>query len=529
MALREGKLSTYLFFVYLAFMFSHLALDVHGANECVEKPFPGQSFVCVCNSTYCDGIEPNTRVQLPQFNLYRSSKAKERFSKKILTFTKTVPQTKNIWVVNRNVSYQKIKGFGGAFTDAATINIMSLSKLTQDKLIAAYFSPKEGIEYTIGRVPMAGCDFSTREYTYADTPQDFQMDKFALTEEDLEYKIPVIKRALSMSSRNISLFGSPWSAPAWMKTDDSLTGKGTLIGQAGDKYHRAWALYFAKFLEEYKKQGLEFWGLTAQNEPADGMITKFSFNCMGWTAESQRDWIAADLGPTLEERGHGDVSLMMLDDNRIWLPAWADTVLQNATAAKYVKGVGVHWYLNSFVPPLTLSATHERHPDYFILATEACSGSFPWGRHVLLGSWDRGEDYTHDIIQNLKNWVVGWVDWNLALNGTGGPNWANNFVDAPIIVNSGKDEFYKQPMYYHLGHFSKFIPAGSFRIDVKPESSSPGNLDVVAFLTLEKSVVAVIFNRSDKDIDVSLHDPEVGYMNLTSPSHSIMTAVWWTG
>ncbi|CAN8029207.1 unnamed protein product, partial [Ixodes persulcatus] len=130
-------------------------------------------------------------------------------------------------------------------------------------------------------------------------------------------------------------------------------------------------------------------------------------------------------------------------------------VLGDPEAAKFVQGVAVHWYANDYMGPWVLDKTHNNFPDKFILATEACEG---WRssdvEKVILGSWNRAENYAHDILEDLLHWATGWVDWNLALDLSGGPNWANNFVDSPIIVNATGREFYKQPMYYALAHFS---------------------------------------------------------------------------
>ena len=119
---------------------------------------------------------------------------------------------------------------------------------------------------------MASCDFSTRLYSYNDDVGDLEMANFSLAEEDLNFKIPLILTAMQLSKRNITFFGSPWSAPAWMKTNDKMTGFGQLKGKAGDKYHKAWALYFAKFIEAYNDRGVKIWAVTAQNEPSDGFI-----------------------------------------------------------------------------------------------------------------------------------------------------------------------------------------------------------------------------------------------------------------
>ncbi|XP_070542233.1 lysosomal acid glucosylceramidase-like [Ptychodera flava] len=496
---------------------------IDAQTECTKQEFGDTSFVCVCTASECDTVQ-EPQVSKGHYAVYTSSKTLDRLKQRVYKIDSKPNITNSVtFTVNRTVTYQTILGFGGAFTDAAGINILNVTKDVQDKILQSYFA-KDGIEYTFGRIPMASCDFSTHPYSYDDVPGDLALQHFALAKEDLMYKVPLIQRAMNMSERTLSFFGSPWSAPYWMKDNQNETGQGALIGQPGGKYYKAWAMYFARFIEEYAKHGIKLWGVTAQNEPTDGAIYKFSFQSMYFNETSQRDFIKLDLGPTLKERGHSDVKVMILDDNRLMLPHWADVVLKDPDAAQYIAGVAVHWYLNSFVPANVLSMTHDKHPDYFLLATEACAGSFPGQKHVMLGNWERGESYSHDIITDLQHWVSGWVDWNMALNMQGGPNWVANYVDSPIIVDADKDVFYKQPMFYHLGHFSKFVTPGSVRIDI--HANEDNKLEVIAFLTTQKEVVVVMLNRQDAAVPVNLYDPAIGYINAEVPARSIQTYIW---
>uniref|UniRef100_A0A669QHF0 Glucosylceramidase n=1 Tax=Phasianus colchicus TaxID=9054 RepID=A0A669QHF0_PHACC len=186
--------------------------------------------------------------------------------------------------------------------------------------------PPRGLQYNLVRVPMASCDFSLHAYTYDDVPDDFELRHFALRDEDTKLKIPLLHRAAAVAKHPLSIYGSPWTAPVWMKTSGSFVGKGTLKGQAGGKYHRAWAKYFIRFLDEYAKHNVTFWALTAENEPTAGLINNYPFQCLGFTAEQQRDFIARDLGPALANSSHHDVQLIILDDNRLHLPHWAKVV-----------------------------------------------------------------------------------------------------------------------------------------------------------------------------------------------------------
>jgi len=345
-----------------------------------------------------------------------------------------------------------------------------------------------------------------------------------LANEDLVYKLPYIDWAKNLSEKPIKLFASPWSAPAWMKSNNKLYGKGSLLSE----YYQVWANYFVRFFDEYKKHNVEFWGVTTQNEPLDGLLPDFFFNCMGWTAEDTATFTGLNLGPTMAEHGYGDVKILTMDDQRYLLPKWAKTVLSNTEAAKYVKGIAVHWYGNSYSPSSLLTKTHEMFPDRFIMSTEACSGFEPWQREkVILGSWERFEDYAKDIAEDLNNWSTGWVDWNLALDPTGGPNWSQNFVDAAIIVNATADEFYKQPMYYALGHYSKYIPEESVRIHLNVKRISDSRLfSTTAFLRPDGMRTVVILNRSDKKKLIKINDGDRGTLEFDSPPRSIHTVVY---
>lgn len=200
---------------------------------------------------------------------------------------------------------------------------------------------------------------------------------------------------------------------------------------------------------------------------------------MGWTAEDQRDWLVGFLAPILEDGGFGDIDVIIGDGLRSLLPNWPKIVMKDPAARRLVAGTGVHWYFDFENPATKLDETHDLFPEKYIIYTESCFATV--GRKfdtlldpltvvltkfvcykpeesrggVILGSWKRAEGYAESIIETISHWVGGWVDWNLALDLQGGPNWVKNFVDSPVIVNSTSDEFYKQPTYYVMGHFSK--------------------------------------------------------------------------
>ncbi|XP_058504729.1 lysosomal acid glucosylceramidase [Solea solea] len=496
------------------------------SNECVARNFGHDSVVCECNATYCDSVGSASLPPPGQFSSYLSSMAGSRLE----------PDPGQVQVNSSGAGlrltivpyqkYQKIRGFGGAMTDAAAVNILSLSAAAQDQLLRQYFS-SEGIGYSVVRVPIASCDFSTRLYTYADTPGDYNLHNFSLALEDTNMKIPLLQKAQAMSPHPLSLLASAWSAPAWMKTNGALIGKGSLKGRPGGKEYKTWAQYYIRFLEEYAKYNLTFWAVTTGNEPSAGMMTNYSFQALGFKPEEQRDWVALDLGPALHASSFPNTHVLILDDNRVLLSHWAKVVLSDIHAGRYIHGVAVHWYMDKLIPAeISLGATHHLYPEYYLFGTEACAGWSPLDRGVKLGSWARAEQYAHDILEDLNHYVVGWTDWNLALDQTGGPNWVKNFVDSPVIVDAKRDVFYKQPTFYSMAHFSKFLWEGSQRVGVS--ASHKTDLEYSAFIRPDGSVVLIVLNRSSSVIQFDVWDPAVGFITSTAPAHSLLTLAWNT-
>ncbi|XP_077516394.1 putative glucosylceramidase 4 [Amblyomma americanum] len=500
------------------------------ALECQQRDYGQGSFVCVCNATYCDFVGDIGPLPSGGAIAFESGKKGLRFAKTTIPFGEAPGSTDDSsarLVINTSITYQEVFGFGGAFTDAATFNIRSLPSGMRDDILKSYYS-EEGIEYTIGRIPISSCDFSMRKYTYDDCPGDFELSNFTLAPEDLDLKIPYIKRAMSLSREPIWLFGSSWSSPAWMKTTNTLEGGGFLIGEPGGPYYTSWAKYYVRFVQEYEQRGVPIWGLTTQNEPTTGFVPGFRWQTLGFTAATQRDFVKLDLGPALAEAGYGPdkLKVMIIDDNRIVLQHWSDVILGDPEASKYVHGVAVHWYMDRFIGPQVMDKVHESFPDKFILGTEACNGA-PF-KKVKLGSWERAELYATDILEDLNHWVTGWTDWNLALDTEGGPNWAKNFVDSPIIVNSTAQEFYKQPMYYALGHFSKFVPRGSVRIDSSLEGDvAAAKLEYAAFKTPDSAVVVIVLNKDDSKHILKIEDgSRTSSIQKTISERSITTFIW---
>ncbi|DBA00605.1 TPA: hypothetical protein N0F65_007734 [Lagenidium giganteum] len=376
--------------------------------------------------------------------------------------------------------YQEIYGFGGAFTEAAALQFAKLPAEKQEEVLKLYFSREHGSGYTFGRVPMGSCDFSVSSYSFDDVANDTSLSHFDTSvEHDTKVLIPFIKRALEKNP-NLKLFLAPWSPPAWMKQADlnskyvpSMLGSATPVG-LDSEFREAWANYFSKFITAYKNHGVPFWGLTPQNEPEFAA----PWEACAYTPQYQAEFVGKFLGPVIR-RDHPELKIMIFDHNRGSVLQWAQTVYNHPEASKYVDGMAFHWYDNERIMDGVefherLNDTHYVDEGRFMLATESCN--CPGVAHGQ-DAWFRAQRYAHDILTDFNNWVVGWVDWNLLLDHTGGPNHLGNNCDAPIILDESGKDYFLQPMYHFIQHFSKYVPPGSRRIhtDVAVTFNKPGD------------------------------------------------------
>ncbi|KAL0818119.1 hypothetical protein ABMA28_008645 [Loxostege sticticalis] len=401
--------------------------------------------------------------------------------------------------LNVNEQYQTIEGFGGAITDAAAINWLRLANETlRQNLIESYFNPDTGLGYNTVRMPIGGSDFPTRKYALNELPKyDKLLTNFSLAYEDYHHKIPMYKAAQSVSKGAINIVATTWSPPDWMKVSNGIS----VCGKLNPDYYQTYADYHLKFIEAYHNEGIDVWAITTTNEPANSFIAAMTFNCLGWSSSDQARWIVENLGPTISSSKFNNTMILVNDDQRYSIPfLFNELVASNPAVLDYIDGVAVHAYADSISSPSTLESITKPYPDLKLLVTEFCEGFRQSQRQkVDLGAWDRAETYINTLFENLNYGAVGYIDWNLCLDKVGGPNWSLNFVDSPIIVFPEVGQFVKQPYFYVMGHFSKFVPRGSKRIGVDiTKTAHDIYMKIVAFLTPENTVVVILYNPSNE-------------------------------
>jgi glucosylceramidase len=434
-------------------------------------------------------------------------------SKYRLTGKETMPLTSNcddsagIDYIDLDVSktFQLIEGFGGAFTEAGAFTLSRIDPQLRQKVIDAYFDDVNGIGYSLCRTHINSCDFSLGNYSYDDVAEDYQLENFSI-DHDRKLLIPFIRDAMQVSKNGFKLFASPWSPPAWMKTNSQMNNGGKLKPQCSN----VWALYFAKYIKAYMEAGIPIWAITVQNEP--DAVQQWD-SCL-YSNKEERDFLKFYLGPTLAEQGLSHIKIIIWDHNKDVLVERISTILSDPQAAKYIWGIGFHWYAGTFFE--NLAKVHSFFPDKHLIATEGCHIG-----GVKLGDWQTGEAYGHAIIGDLNNWAVGWVDWNMVLDETGGPNHVKNYCDAPIIADTKTNQLHYQSPYYYLGHFSKYIRPGAIRIHC---STNSNRLEATAFQNQNGSVAAVVMNRTDEKSDFCIKIKNYR-AKLNSPPHSIQTLI----
>jgi glucosylceramidase len=380
---------------------------------------------------------------------------------------------------------QTIFGFGGAITDAVAEVYASLQPQAQRDFVAAYFDPRDGIGYTVVRTSIHSSDFGSDSYTYV-AENDRTLASFDIG-HDRKLRIPLLRQVLAASAAHgnpVRVFATPWSAPAWMKSNNSMLGGGSLL----PAYRDVWASYIVKFVHAYEQAGVPIWGLTVQNEP---MATQ-RWESMIFTADEETRFLGDHLGPALKKAGLGSKKIMVWDHNRDLLPQRAGHLLADAKARPYVWGVGYHWYETwTGGAPMhrNVAAVHAAYPQVNLLMTEGCIEKFDAAK---LQSWDNAERYAREMIGDLNAGAVGWVDWNMLLDSRGGPNHKNNLCFAPLHSNS-EGQLVFTPIYTALGHFSRFIRPGARRVGA---ATSRSTLDATAFRNLDGTLAIVVMNRT---------------------------------
>lgn len=414
-----------------------------------------------------------------------------------------------------DVKYQEVLGFGGAFTESSAYLYSLMSKEDKHKFLELYFDREKGIGYNFGRTHINSCDFSISIYSSVEEG-DKTLESFNLQREK-KYILPFLKDALEYCNEEIVLFASPWSPPAYMKDNNDMLNGGKLL----EEYKSVWAHYYAKYIKAMALEGVKISAVTIQNEP-NAIQTWESCH---YTPEDETEFIDKYLISALDEEGLSDIKIMIWDHNKECVYDRAKKILSNERVNKRVWAVAHHWYSGDHFEGLRLVHEQLHKP---LVCGEFC-GPITEDVNIL------AERYGIEICENFNNFEIASCDWNLLLDRNGGPyhnrtaktkgDLFENKEDgcyAPIIYDTDNKKLIITPIYYYIGHFSKFVKRGAVRVATTKHSK---DLYTCAFVNPDGGRVCLVINTSNKKISANLRYNGGCTRNILKP-HSIITLIF---
>jgi glucosylceramidase len=426
-----------------------------------------------------------------------------------ISITEAASTTLPLITIETSQKLQEIEGFGAALTGSSAYLINSVMTSGQrQSLVKDLFDPVTGIGINYLRVTIGASDFSLSDYTYDDMPAgetDYTLENFSIA-KDQEDVVPVLKSIVAVAP-SLKIMGTPWTPPAWMKTNASLKG-GKLKAEAYDVYSE----YFVKYIEAMENEGITIDAVTVQNEP---LYFTANYPCMEMTAEEQRTFIRDHLGPLFQAEGI-NTKIILYDHN--WdNPNYAISILNDTEAKKYVAGSAFHAYAGNVS---AMTTVHNAHADKGVYFTEISGGEWATNFSDNL-QWNMNNIF----IGTTKNWSKTALLWNLALDQNHGPT-NNGCQDCRgvVTINSATGSVTRNVEYYSIGHFSKFIRYGAYRVSSSISTPVAG-LDHVSFINADGKKVAVVANNDTVAKSFTIKDGEKQF-NYSIAGKAVVTLVW---
>lgn len=405
--------------------------------------------------------------------------------------------------VHTDVKYQRVLGFGTTLTDASCKNVDDLPDDIRSKLIEDYFNPDSGIGLNLLKVPIGSTKYSYSNYVL-DQPDSEQVE---LSPYDVDHRIPLIKDVLKSAGRlknRIKLIASADSAPAEMKESNKIVHGGYLRQNRFNDF----ATYLTGFLIAYKSQGLNIWSLILGESPATNALVVDANEALDYSSLAMRPSDAIKLIRSIQairaksKPELGRFRLLLLGDSRAYIPVWADAVLRQPDVANSVAGIAYNCnQTTNFEPYDSLIYATRRYPNKYLLASQGSNNA-----KIKLGNWQYAENYATEIVKNLEYGSVGWIDFNMGLNLEGGPCINDKFKsDAAVMIDPKRGIFYRNPMFYAIGHLSRYVKSGSIRVKIVFLSSAHMFAhQYIAFITPDNYLVVFISNNNIGPMPVSI-------------------------
>ncbi|MCP4258676.1 MAG: hypothetical protein GY774_14415 [Planctomycetes bacterium] len=411
-------------------------------------------------------------------------------------FTPVRSTSKSAIIVDDKIKFQTIIGLGSSLEHSTCYNISLLPPERQVKLLESIVDVNKGIGMNLMRICFGTADFTASPwYSYDDSPNnqpDPELKHFSI-EKDRKYVLPILKLALKINP-DLKFFASPWSPPAWMKTNRSMCG-----GRINPKYYAPFAEYLARSVEAYQAEGIDIIAITIQNEPEYYPDT---YPTCGWSAQQQRDFIRDHLGPIFEK--HNLTTKIWCYDHNFNHPNYPATILKDPQATKYIDGTGFHLYEGK---PSAMTWLHKRFPDKHVYFTEGSTFDIPGAV---------------EIVSYFRNWARCYNAWVTVIDHEQQPNpGPHDCSPTCIVLNSKTLELDYRFDYYMYGHFMKYIKRGAVRIESTPSKTLPN----VAFKNPEGSIIFIAVNPKKKKQKFTISWAARALKTELDPE-SIATFIW---
>lgn len=405
--------------------------------------------------------------------------------------------------VNTSNRFQQMEGFGYALTGGSASLMNQLPENKKDAILQEIFGENEaslGVRYI--RISIGASDLDAHVFSYNDLATgetDSLLTHFSLSEDTL-HLIPILKKALAIQPK-LKIMATPWSPPIWMKTNKASKG-GRLLKQ----YYTSYALYFVKYIQAMKKQGIKIDAITIQNEPEHGGNNP----SLLMDAKEQKDFLVNYLGPQL--KAANITTEILLYDHNADHPNYPISILNDAKAKTYAAGTAFHLYLGN---ESALSEVHDAHPDKKILFTEQWTGA----------KGDFGGDFLwhmeHIVIGTINNWATAVIEWNLAANEKYEPHTLGGCTECKGAFTIQGDRISRNVSYYIIGQASKYIPVGAQRVE---SISNFATIKTVGFILPNGKKASLVLNTG-KAVRINLLEGN-NNIKFEMPAQSVSTIVW---
>ena len=381
--------------------------------------------------------------------------------------------------------FEKFESFGGAVTDSAAYVYSLMDEKQKAEVIQMYFKNTQ-MKYEVVRIHMDSCDFSTEMYEAMSDEADTKLKSFTFKRTE-KYIIPMLADAQKAAGKPLRLMLSPWSPPAFMKSNHARTQGGCLK----EKYFGLWAEYICRYIEEFQKRGFEVQRISLQNEPK---AVQTWDSCV-YSSEQEKRFLSDYMYPALLKHGMEEIEIFIWDHNKERVYERVREVVDKQTE-KMISGVAFHWYSGDHFEALQL--IRKQYPYLKLITSESCIEYSKFGSDE---QWKNAARLSHEIIGDLNNGMTAFYDWNLLLDSKGGPNHVGNYCQAPYLYDMKKKELLPQLIQKHFYHFSHYIEHGAMRTGFSKYTDA---LDVTVFKNPNGQLIFIILNRTQENLPVVL-------------------------